>query len=363
MNFVIMHETVTNHDAIGNDIEMMSRIINRNHCCFVYACSRLNDNVDYIDDEELDRMLDDPETIVIYHHSVYWQSGYNKVKNAKGKVIFRYHNITPGHYFEPYNQFAFEQCKKGREQTEIMKRENPDAWWLADSEFNLEDLNLSSEEKAGICPPFNKIEEWSKSIPDETILQELIGTDSLNVLFVGRIVPNKGHIMLLEIIRAYCAYYDQKIKLRIVGKFDRGLSKYNKMILKKMKEYGISHLVEFIGEINDSTLMAYYLGSDVMLCCSEHEGFCVPVVEAQSFGVPVIALREGAVPETLGTEQLIFDNDIKQFAAALRRIRTDTDTRQLLGKIGINNYKDRFTFRIIQKQFENEMLRMTGVRL
>lgn len=358
--FVLMHETVTSHDAIGNDIELMSLIISKNHDCFVYALNRYNKNVNYIDEEKLDALLLDERTIVIYHHSVFWEHGYEKIKNAKCKVIFKYHNITPEKFFEPYYEDAFLMCKKGRAQTEVMQQKMPDAYWLSDSAFNSDELTLVPSERKGICAPFNKIEEWSHTIPDEEILQELIESNDLNVMFVGRVVPNKGHLMLLDVIRTYVAFYGQKIKLRIIGKFDEGLLIYNEKVKDCLCDYGIEPLVEFIGEVNDSTLMAYYLGSDVMICCSEHEGFCVPVIEAQNFGLPVIALDSCAVPETLGNNQLLLDKNTFKFAASLKYLADNKEKAEFLAGIGKKNFESRFTFDEIKKTFQKEIERMTG---
>ena len=82
---------------------------------------------------------------------------------------------------------------------------------------------------------------------------------------MGRVAPNKGHRMLLDIIRVFCANYQERIKLRIIGKFDNNLKKYNLSIEKIMDDYKISDMIEFIGEVTDSKLMAYYLGSDMLI--------------------------------------------------------------------------------------------------
>lgn len=361
--FVIMHETVTSHDAIGNDIELMFKILNEKHHCVVYANNRLNKEVDYIEEQELNGLLQNSSAIVIYHHSVRWDKGYEKIRGAKAKIIIRYHNITPEEFFEPYNQFAYEQCKLGRKQTVLMQKELSDAYWLCDSRYNAQDLKYIDSGRIGICPPFNKIESWSKNIPDEAILKSLVESRVLNVVFVGRVAPNKGHLLLLDVIRAYCAYYDTNIKLRIIGKFDEGLPGYNNLVKERIRAYGIAPLVEFVGEITDSTLMSYYLGSDVMVCCSEHEGFCVPVIEAQSFDLPVVALRECAVPETIGKHQLLFDRNPLEFAAALKEIKDNKEARKLLIRCGRVNYESRFTYFNIRQQFLKEIEKMTEVVL
>lgn len=358
MDFLIMHETVTSHDAIGNDIELMWKILNEgDYSCQVFAINRFNKKVTYIEEAELEKKLKDTNTVIIYHHSVYWKRGEELLGKAKGRIIFRYHNITPEKFFQPYNDFAYHQCKYGREQTVSFQRKFPDAFWLSDSLYNAKDLEYVGKNRQGICPPFNKIEEWSGKLPDENILRELIETDQYNLLFVGRVAPNKGHLMLIEVLRYYCSYYDTNVKLRIIGKFDEGIQGYNELVMEKIHTYGLDNVVEFIGEINDSTLMAYYLGSDVMLCCSEHEGFCVPVIEAQFFKLPVIALDECAVPETIGQNQVVLSKDIYQFAAALKIISDNSQYVDYLRKQGRDNYNNRFTYHKIRDIFEREIMR------
>ena len=56
----------------------------------------------------------------------------------------------------------------------------------------------------------------------------------------------------------------------------------------------------FGGHASDATVAAAYAESDVLVVTSEHEGYCVPVVEAMTVGLPVVAFRQGALPEVLG---------------------------------------------------------------
>lgn len=365
--FIIMHETVAVHDAIGNDIELMYQLLNRKHTCRVFTINRLNNNLSYISERELDAFLEDPKVIIIYHHSVYWELGLEKVQKAKGTVIYRYHNITPETFFDKYDSFAYSQCKMGREQTLAFQKYEKglkrNYYWLCDSSYNVSDLKDTPAERIGICPPFNKIEEWGKVEPDEKILKELVESENFNILFVGRVVPNKGHLKMIEVLRYYSSFYGDHVRLKVIGKFDSRLVVYNQLIKSKIEEYGLSDLIEFIGEINDSTLMAYYLGCDAMLCCSEHEGFCVPIVEAQYFGLPIVAMESSAVPETIGPDQLVYPDETNLLAAALKITRDSRDARNILRISGRCNYENRFAYHKIKEIFEREILRMTGIEL
>lgn len=355
MTVLQMHQTVTNHDAIGNDIEAIFKVLTKEGvCCTVFANNQFNKQVEYIQEEELDSIIEEEENIILYHHSVYWEQGYKILKKAKAKIIFRYHNITPPFFFEEYNSFHTQQCEKGRKQTEVLIQEFPDAFWLCDSKYNAQDLNGVTEDKIGICAPFHKIEDWKDTEPDAEILNDLITRKEINLLFVGRVVPNKGHIMLLEIMKIFTTNYLDPIRLRVIGKFDDGLPGYNSLIEKTIQKYHLEDCIEFIGEINDATLLAYYLGSDFLVCTSEHEGFCVPIVEAQYLGLPILALQECAVPETIGEKQLVFNKDAKKFAAGIYTLYHNKEYMKYLINNGFENIQKRFTMRRISENFLKE---------
>lgn len=358
---ILMHQTVTNHDAIGNDIEKMYQLLSEKNTCYVYAVNQFNNQVAYITDEELNRAIKLKDTVIIYHHSGYWDLGEQILDKSECQLVIRYHNITPPEFFEKYNEFHYSQCKYGREQTERFIQKYKNAFWLSDSEYNQKEIHDIPEERLYICPPFHKLEEWKRTIPDEQILQKMLYDDRLQVLFVGRIAPNKGHLFMLDVLNCYCENYDRSIILRIIGKPDDLLEKYNKEIAQHIRGYELKINVEFVGEINDSTLLAYYLGSDVFLCVSEHEGFCVPILEAQSCELPIIARDLCAVPDTLGENQLLLEGDVREYAAALREIRTNDKLVEYLRSQGKINYDTRYLDKTIMKKFIHFMTDRLGV--
>lgn len=362
MKVIILHQTVTNHDAIGNDIEMMYQILNQRYPCYIYAQNQLNTNLKYISEEELEQEIKQIDTIWLYHHSVFWEFGEEILRKAQGKIIIRYHNITPERFFEEYNENHFSQCELGRKQTIRLAKSIQKAIWLVDSNYNAEDImGYVAKENILVCPPFHKIEEWVKKKPDETILKELLNNQMINLLFVGRVAPNKGHMLLIDILYRFCRNYDKKVKLRVIGKFDDGLSKYNDLIKEKIKSYRLEDCIEFIGEINDATLMAYYLGSDIFICTSEHEGFCVPIIEANYFGLPIIAKNSSAIPETMGKGQVILQEDTKAYAAAIYVIMEDIRARKMLIENGQKNYQIRFRYDMIYSTFIKVMESKCGL--
>lgn len=363
LKVIIMHQTITKHDAIGNDIEEMFLVLKTKFNCVCYAENKFNDQVSYVGEEEAINIIENRDNLVIYHHSVYWKNCEELLNNCKAKLIIRYHNITPPIFFKKYNDYHYEQCKKGREQTLNLMKKHMEALWMSASLYNTEDLLEVPKQRIAICSPFGKLEKWSRKTPDEQLLKDLIYSNTLNLLFVGRVVPNKGHLYLLEVIYLYCYNFDSKIKLRIVGKFDDGLVDYNQEIKNKIEQYGISSNVEFIGEITDSTLLSYYLGSDLFVCSSEHEGFCLPIIEAQYFKLPIVSLNRTAISETIGSDQLLLQESPLKFAAALHTLKENIEYCKFLRDKGYENYINRFSYNKCLLKFKSILMDKMEIEL
>ena len=125
-----------------------------------------------------------------------------------------------------------------------------------------------------------------------------------NVLFVGRMIPNKRIENVIRSFHAYQQRFNPRSRLLLVGSHG-GFEKYLTMLHQLVATLGVSD-VHFSGHVSNEELTAYYEAADVFLCASEHEGFCVPLVEAMAADVPVLAYAAGAVPETLGGAGLLF---------------------------------------------------------
>ena len=128
-----MHQTITKHDAIGNDIECMYQMIGAKYQCKCFAENCLNDKINYADQQEALEIMKSADNVVIYHHSVNWQLGEQMLEDCKAVLIFRYHNITPPAFFEPYSSVYSSSCKEGRAQTNRLIENFPNAFWMSDS--------------------------------------------------------------------------------------------------------------------------------------------------------------------------------------------------------------------------------------
>src|SRR5258708_17667027 len=98
----------------------------------------------------------------------------------------------------------------------------------------------------------------------------------------------------------YKRYSDSHYRFIFVGRYD-GLPRYYSQIRALISEYDmLPDRFWFTGPVPDEDLAAFYRWADVYVSLSEHEGFCVPLVEAMAADVPVVAYARGAPPETLG---------------------------------------------------------------
>lgn len=161
--------------------------------------------------------------------------------------------------------------------------------------------------------------------PDAGVLQRY-QDGRTNILFTGRIFPSKRQE---DVIRAFAAYrqYDATARLFLVGKV--ASEHYYQRLLRLAKSLHVAQDVIFPGHVRFSEYLAYYQVADVFLCMSLHEGFCIPLVEAMYFRLPIVALARTAVPDTLGGCGVLVDTaEPETVAAAMHRLLSDPEERK-----------------------------------
>ncbi len=361
MKVVFLHQTIAKHDATGNDIAHMYSILGRKYCVFVYCDYLENPGLNKVNREHLFDIISDRRNLLVYHHSTYWEEGEKILAKAKAKIIIRYHNITPPSYFLPYYEDYYIKCKEGRKQTARLYKKYPNSLWMGASSYNLEEAGIGKDSNKVVVPPFNNIEQWKHVSPNEEVLKSILEGPELNLLFVGRIAPNKGHKFLLHVVRDYLIHYNEKIVLHIVGKRDENLGDYNRELDDLRWSSIPQSSVNWAGQIEDSVMLAYYLGCDFYLNCSDHEGFCVPIVEAQSLYLPVITKHSSGITETIGKQQLILEEDPAKYSAAIHILSKNATHRDFLIENGFRNYWSRFRNSIIENSFIRAIQEYMGI--
>ena len=365
MNVAILSRSIVHHDAIGTDITHMYRILNQRHACHVYAEYLGDDSLQVIDLKELHHLALDPDNLVIYHHSLFWPEIEPILKRARARVVIKYHNITPPEFFHAYDDHWTAQCRKGRRQTARLTSKKYEFLWMGDSLFNLKDAGVAGRPGTAVVPPFNNAEHWATVAPRPDLLRRLVESPHVNLLFVGRLAPNKGLDYLLEIVADHLQRYDRHIALHLVGKRDGRLAAFYSMLDGMVSRLGLEDVVHWHGEVEDSVLLSYYLGSDFYLNCSQHEGFCVPIIEAQSLHLPVLSRRSGIGSETLRDDQLMLGEDASEYSAAIHLLSRPEQalSRAFLRTAGLANYETRFRNTVIEKLFRQTLREWTGVEI
>jgi L-malate glycosyltransferase len=231
-----------------------------------------------------------------------------------GKRVLQYHNITPAHFFADYAPGLFRLAALGRRELQSLAGRVDLA--LGDSEFNRRELEDLGFAPTGVLPIAVNTARIIDA-PRRPALDKILGDGLINILFVGRIVPNKrieDHIRLAEV---YKRYVDSYYRFIFVGRYD-GVPAYYAQVRALISEFRmLPDRFWFTGPVPDEDLAAFYRWADAYVSLSEHEGFCVPLVEAMAADVPILAYAAGAVPETLGGAGLLLSPKDLEVAAEM----------------------------------------------
>ena len=340
MKVVIVLPALSTADAVGHDVLGERACLEEEGIdVAVYAEQYSRDAAANVNPDALD-FLADGSSLLIYHHAIFWKRGEEILKKAKGKVAVKYHNVTPAHFFLPYTRHYALFSFLGKRQTAALARMNS-VLLLADSSFNAQDFLDEDfpKENVRIVPPFHRIHNLACAEPDRAMVDTLQQSGEVNLLFVGRVSPNKGHRHLICTAFHYRLLFGDNIHFYIVGGRDAFLKAYYRELDALIGRLKLKNCFTFTGKVSESQLKSYYCGSQAFLCLSEHEGFCVPLLESQYFKVPIVAYERGAVKETIGREQLTFEEiDYELLASALHKLSSDAGAREYLTSRGYENF-------------------------
>lgn len=333
-------------DAVGNDVLGMGRALREAGYDVRYFSSYTGVRDDVRPLEDLFRLLNDPEDILIYHHSINSDVGLRAMRElpARRKIV-KYHNVTPPRFFEKYSPKVAEGCAAGRAQVAELARLNPVVW--ADSAFNARDfLALAPDLSVFDLPPFHQAEKLLSVSPDS---HAVAGLDDWNrlILCVGRVAPNKNLLLAIDAFAEYRRRFDLHARLVLAGESFPG---YEEEVLERIRRHRLREHVLLTGKITLGQLKALYLTADALLVTSEHEGFCVPLVEAMTFRVPIVAVREAAIPDTAGDAAIYADGTPSALAEALDRLIQDHSLRETQMALGFDRYTQRYTHEAIKRR-------------
>lgn len=271
----------------------------------------------------------DRATVLIYQMAI--GSVAADVAQARPEpLVVNYHNLTPAAYFGPWDRAVADALHWARSQLEFLGERA--ALGIGDSAFNTAEMLEAGYASTAVVPIlFNPAAHDAE--PDPATLDRLHaakGRGGADWLFVGRLAPNKAQHDLVKALAAYRRVYDPAARLHLVGR--PAADTYADALRHFATDAGLLGAVEVAdGGVSPEALSAYYAAADVFVSASEHEGFCVPLLEAMHHGVPIVAYAAAAVPETLGAAGLALPTKAPLgVAAAVNRVLTDTRLRATL---------------------------------
>ncbi len=310
-------------DAIGHEVLGIQRVLRAagydSEIFVETADRRLEDlTVDYRDLPDASH----PDNLLIHHFSI--GSRASRVAYAlPDRMALVYHNITPPEFFVDVHPLLVQLCYLGRRELGVYASRVELA--LGDSEYNraeLEALGFPATAVLPVVPDFTHL-----GGPPNYMQAGAIDDEWVNLLFVGRMIPNKRIEDVIRAFHAYKRWFNPRSRLLLVGSHG-GFERYLAMVHDFVARIGATD-VHLLGHVSNEELAAYYEISDVFLCASEHEGFCVPLMEAFHMGVPVLAYAATAVPVTMDGGGILYHRkDPVEIAALIDAVVSDASLRE-----------------------------------
>jgi glycosyltransferase involved in cell wall biosynthesis len=318
--------TLASRDAIGGHVMQLRDLLrSRGYLSDIYYANATADRLD--EGYPISRIGDPPSAgrVLVYQLSI--GSGVADIFRERPERKFvNYHNITPAGLLEAWIPAVGEEVRWGRAQLRDLAPVTEFA--IADSGYNERELRTAGYRSTATVPLLIDPEDFTGS-PDPGLAARLAGqraAGGADLLFVGKVSPHKGQHDLVKALAAYRRLYDPQARLHIVG--GAISEEYRDAVLRFADELGLADAVEMAGSVTHEELIAYYDACDVFLCLSNHEGFCVPLLESMYHRLPIISYDSTAVPETVQQAGLILpDKEPARVAAAIRRVVEDAHLR------------------------------------
>jgi L-malate glycosyltransferase len=264
---------------------------------------------------------------LLYHASVGSHVGA-RFAEVDARKLVDYHNVTPHEFFDGWAPEITGLLVSGRHQLEDLAPVVRGG--IADSHFNELELQRAGCADTAVVPVLVDVTRGGQVV-DVALLTELRSTKrGADWLFVGRLAPNKAQHELVKVFARYRREFDAHARLWIVG--GESSVHYRVALDRLVADSGLHDAVVLTGSVGDAALGAYYEAADVFVCVSEHEGFCVPVLEAMAHDLPVVARASTAVPETVGDAGVLVAPDAPRetVAVAVARVLGDASARDAL---------------------------------
>ena len=310
-------------DAVGNDVMAIQNFLKKENIVTAIFANSIHSKIEVGTAFLIDKLPELREDDIVFYHFASEDPLCELIKKVPCKVIIRYHNVTPPKFFHGFDLGAEMNTKKGLEQ--IRELAPYIDYGIVVSEFNKQDLiNMGYTCPIEVVPILIQFDDYKKK-PSQSVIDKY-SDGRHNIIFVGRMAPNKKVEDVISAFATYKMMYDKDARLFLVGNYNEE-DKYYKFLRKHISKLQVED-VFFSGHIPFDEILAYYTIADVFICMSEHEGFCVPLVEAMFFDVPIVAYLKCAVPDTLkGTGVGIANKDFELIAMKMNDLMQNDTCR------------------------------------
>jgi L-malate glycosyltransferase len=262
--------------------------------------------------------------------------------------------------FAPWEPHVGVELANGRH--ELAELAEATVLGLADSSYNEAELLSLGFARTAVAPILLDSADFEGDA-DRTVLADLMArkrSGGADWLFVGRISPNKAQHDVIKALAVYRRVVDPHARLTLVG--GSSSHRYMTALEDLVKALDLGDAVHVAGSVSHEALLAHYRASDVFVCLSDHEGFCVPLLESMHAEVPIVAFASTAVPETLGDAGVLLPTKSPvEVALAVQRVVTDTALRSTLVAAGRRRL-DRFSLERTSKEFVDAVVALVGER-
>jgi len=285
-------------DAITNMAFAMQRVLRQVGPSYIYAR--------FFDPSLIGRVRDLSEykprhgrNVLVFHASIGEPAVHAFLARRNEPIVLVYHNVTPGRYYEPYDARFAELLELGRAEVELLRPQVVQA--VADSAYNARELEAIGYTDVRVVPPVLHLDRLAAIPPRLSTLNHWARFQGPILLAVGQLMPHKRPDFLVQVMHCVETFGVLRPVLMLVG--HQRLAPYRQAIRQQIRELMVD--VHLVGPVDDADLRAMFEAATVVVSASEHEGFCIPLVEAMALGKPIVARACAAIPETVGDAALL----------------------------------------------------------
>ena len=295
--------------------------------------------------EDLERYEHRPNDLILFHYTT-WTESAQFLLDHQWPIVLIYHNVTPARFFAGIDDQIAADTGRGRDNLRLFAPITTIA--IANSDYSRQDLVEAGFTRTGLIPVRVDFDALDQNCNLDLLAR--LRDEGPIVITVGRVVPNKRIEDVIKIFAYYRAHIAPTARLFMVGAHTEN-SPYQESFRRLLHQLGLNNAVHFTGQVSHEDRGAYYRASEMFVTMSEHEGFCVPIVEAMHLGTPVVGFAGSAIPETMGSAGILVH---RKHHAAIAETMGYVSTNKLLRNRLIERGREHaFTFRVeaIEAQF------------